>query len=344
VRTRGEEPHLVAELASRLRPGGAAFLDLNPEGEQDQRYRTVFEHWETGRFFSLERPEACRALHLERGRICAVRFMLDGEVWGFYASLDHDLLPFSDDTTIRITWPRSARRQRVRRFERVPFSTPCEAAFPDGSTEPGSILDLGAGGCRVSLHRPLELGEVIELTFEMPRTGGATRRSAAVRNRGAAPDGALVYGCQFADADEGQPDIEYHVARALAGHRAKGAAPVVVLSADEHDADLVRQALHNTGREVVAAGGVLQLGARIDQAKPAAVLISSGLSDLEAADACLLVHRTQGLGDLPVVIYGGGDTAQDQARAAGASAWIPGPAQALAVAHLFPDGGEGETG
>jgi CheY-like chemotaxis protein/c-di-GMP-binding flagellar brake protein YcgR len=335
-----DETCSAGDLVAHVNVGDAAFLDLNVTGDHDQRFRTVFQGWELGKYIVLKRPEACKALSLAKGRMCAVRFVHEGDVWGFYASLATEIHPFSEDRTVLVTWPKSARRLRVRRHERISLGIACEASYTDGGTEHGMIQDLSGGGCRVSISRALELGDLIELTFEMPGTGETMHRSVVIRNRGADPEGALQYGCQFQnETDDVQYGIEYYVARTLAGNR--GEAPphpqIFVLSSDTGDAALVRHALRSAGLDVVAARDVLNLGAQIEHSKPVGLLISGDLPDLEATVACRLVRRTQGLGELPVVIYGGDAALESKAVDAGASAWIADAAQVAAVSRLFTD-------
>ncbi len=328
----------TSELVDQLEVGSPAFLDLNPNGDLDQRFRTVFQGWELGKYIVLKRPEACKALTMAKGRLCAVRFISNGDVWGFFASLRSELRPFTEDHTILVTWPKGARRLRVRRYERISLGIPCEVSFQNGGTEPGKIEDLSAGGCRVRVSRALELGDVAELTFEMPQTGEAMRRTVLIRNRSAGTDGIMQYGCQFQEeADDAQCGIEYYVARALADSRGEEPPhpPVFVLSSDKGDAVQVRHALRNTGYDIIAAGSVLNLGARMEHAKPVGLLISGALPDIEATAACRLVRRTEGYADLPVVIFGGDPSLERKAIAAGASAWIKGPEEAASISHFF---------
>lgn len=329
----------LAELEQHLEVGGGAFLDLNPRGGQDRRYRTSIQGWDPQRRIVLKRPAACRAISMNKGRLCSVRFVEEGDIWGFVTKLASDIHPFGDDDTIIVAWPQRVRRMRVRQHQRVSVSLACRVAFQDGNTEEGSLRDLSAGGCGLRVSRTLDIAESLEITFPLPDTGEMVSRAATVRNRGNIdPDGFLEYGCQFTnEKDEIQYSIEFYVARTLAESR--GEMPpnpqVIVVSTQVEDTQDARHALRTTGFDVVPATGILDLGRRLHGGSPAAILVSASLPEIEPALACSLIRKTPGFAELPLVVFGGDIGLEQPAKDAGANAWIPTAAKVATVATLF---------
>lgn len=297
------------ELRNCLHVGLDVFLDASPGNHHSKRFPARVRGWECGHYLivGLDADNATPAVR--QGKECVIRFMHEGEVWGFTA-LFADYLQAGDHPLIQLHWPSEVARVQVRKHERVAIQIPCTAELDDGDTASGAIGDLSGGGCSLLLDREIAVGAGARLSFRMPDGGQVRGRRVIVRNRKKAPGTGFKYGCQFEASEEKDHSIELYVARKIATERGESAPhpQLLVLSRDEEDVEAARHALADSPYEVVLAAGLLDLGYRLRTCNAAGILVSTDQKELAAPEVLPLLRQTPGLEEMPLFLYGESET------------------------------------
>jgi len=325
------------DLEERLEVGLDVFLDLQPGVPNAPRYGGRIRGWETNRYILIGLNPGGAVPLIRKGKECVVRFMHDGEVWGFGAQLGetamHTELPL-----LHLHWPREVARLQVRKHERVAIEIPCTLHLGDDQTDTGTIGDLSGGGCCIVTMRNLAVGDSVHLSFRMPEGFQVNRRPVRIRNRKSEPGGKLRYGCQFQEEKEEDHGIQLFVARKKALDRGESAPhpQLLVLSRNDEDIRVVQQALAGTPYEVVAAEGILDLGYRLRTCKTAGILVSYEQKELSAIEVIPLIQQSPGMAAVPIFVYGGGSVLHGQAAGLGAALCLDHLASARDILPFLP--------
>ncbi len=303
----------IDDLGAALEVGNTVFLDLKPGEGKAHRYKTYLRGWGEGAYIILEAPARCAPL-IRQGQPCAIRFMRDGEVWGFPTRVSDTAGngPKKTGGLIRFDWPCTASRVRARRHPRVALLIPCFIHLADGSQIWGRVCDLSAGGCSIQVKTGLLKDTELSISFDLPDGIAVERLAVAIRNQRPSGDGESSYGVQFLNMEESENyGIDIFVTRTLACSRGpQDAEPVfLVLSKTLSDARLLRDALgENSLCEVLLANCFVDLCSLLTKMKPKALFLHAEQAELPAVEMCRIVKNTSGFESLPLVLYGPGES------------------------------------
>lgn len=306
-------------LEKCLAVGLDVFLDAQPGQNNAPRYPGRIRGWDVGQYILFGLNRGARLPVVRRGAECVVRFMHDGEVWGFTAAVG-EAIAQSDFPLIQLLWPTNVARIQVRKHERAPIHIPCTLHVGEDS-EDGSINDISSGGCNLLASRDLAVSDTMHLSFRMPDGGLVSRRPVIVRNRREDPSGDFSYGCQFQEEKEEDRGIELFVKRKIAMDRGE-AAPhpqLLVLSRNDDDVKTAQQGLKDSPYQAVAATGILDLGYRLRTCNAVGILISFEQKELSAIEIIPLISAAQDMEEVPLFLFGGGAELHAQATSAGAA-------------------------
>ncbi len=303
-----------------LKVGMEVFLDASPGNPNSRRFPARLRGWELSHYLLLSLASGYTMPVVRQGKECVIRFMHEGEVWGFSAVFAEQGLN-AGFPLIQLYWPREVARVQVRKHERVAIQTPCAIELKDGATCNATIDDLSGGGCSVLMNAEVAVGAVLHLTFRMPDGGQVSHRPVIVRNRRPVPGQGIKYGCQFQAVDDKDHGIQLFVARKIATERGESAPhpQILVLSRNELDVEMVQQSLANSPFEVIEAAGILDLGYRLHSCEAVGILVSFEQRELSAIEVLPLIRQSPGMGEIPLFMYGGGTGLRDQALAMGAT-------------------------
>lgn len=303
-----------------LKVGMEVYLDANPGHPSSKRFPARLRGWELGHYILVGVAAGGGMPTVRQGRECVIRFMHEGEVWGFSAVFAEQGLN-GGFPLIQLYWPREVARVQVRKYERVAIQTPCAVELEDGTNRPATIDDLSGGGCSVLLDSEIAVGATLRLSFRMPDGGQVSRRPVIVRNRRPVPGQGVKYGCQFQAVDDKDHGIQLFVARKIATDRGESAPhlQILVLSRNELDVEMAQHSLAGSPFEVIEASGILDLGYRLRSCKAVAILISFEQKELSAIEVLPLIRQSPGMDTIPLFMYGGGMGLRDQALAMGAT-------------------------
>lgn len=303
-----------------LKVGMEVFLDASPGSPNSRRFPARLRGWELGHYLLLGVTPGQPVPVVRQGKECVIRFMHEGEVWGFSAVFAEQGMN-AGFPLIQLYWPREVARVQVRKHERVAIQTPCAIDNENGATYAATIDDLSGGGCSVLVDAEFAVGTVLRLSFRMPDGGQVSRRPVIVRNRRPVPGQGIKYGCQFQAVDEKDHGIQLFVARKIATERGESAPhpQILVLSRNELDVEMVQQSLANSSFEVIEAAGILDLGYRLHSCEAVGILISFEQRELSAIEILPLIRQSPGMGEIPLFMYGGGTGLRDQALTMGAT-------------------------
>lgn len=325
------------ELEKCLAVGLEVFLDPNPGSPNSRRYAAKVRGWERNRYLILGLVAAGPAPVIRQGKDCVIRFMHEGEVWGFTAQFAEEVLS-GGYPLLQLYWPVEVARVQVRKHERVAIQTPCRVSLQDGSDIDGMIGDLSGGGCSLTIATDIEVGTTLYLSFRMPDGGNVSQRPVIVRNKKKVPGQGTKCGCQFQLAEAKDHSIELFVARKIAIERGESAPhpQVLVLSRNERDVEVAQQALAGSPFEVVEAAGILDLGYRLRTCAADGILISFEQRELSAIEVLSLIRQSPGLEEMPLFMYGG-DSLRDQALSMGATLCLDDLSHARQIITYLPD-------
>lgn len=303
-----------------LTVGMEVFLDASPGNPNAPRFPARLRGWERGHYILVALVPGGTVPVVRQGKECVIRFMHEGEVWGFSAAFSDQGFE-SGYPIYQLYWPREVARVQVRKHERVAIKTPCTIEFEDGTQRQATVGDLSGGGCSLVVATEIAVGSPLRLSFKMPDGGNVSRRPVIVRNRRVVGGEGIQYGCQFQAADEKDHGIQLFVARKIAAVRGESAPhlQILVLSRNERDLEMVQQCLAGQPYEVIEASGILDLGYRLHSCEAVAILISAEQKELSATEVLSLIRQSPGMEQIPLFLYGGGEGLRDQARHSGAT-------------------------
>lgn len=336
--TEADQNACAMALERCLKVGMEVFLDASPGSPNSKRFHARLRGWELGHYILVSLIAGAGAPAVRQGKECVIRFMHEGEVWGFSAVFAEQGLN-AGFPLIQLYWPREVARVQVRKHERVAIQTPCAIELEDGTSRAATIDDLSGGGCSLLVDSEIPVGVILRLTFRMPDGGQVNRRPVIVRNRRPVPGQGLKYGCQFQAVEDKDHGIQLFVARKIATDRGESAPhpQILVLSRNELDVEMAQQALASSPFEVIEAAGILDLGYRLRSCEAVAILISFEQKELSALEVLPLIRQSPGMGAIPLFIYGGGAGLTDQALAMGATLCLNDLSETLQILPYLPE-------
>ena len=306
-------------LEKCLTVGLDVFLDAQPGENNAPRYPGRIRGWDEGQYILFGLNRGARLPVVRRNAECVVRFMHEGEVWGFTAAVG-DAITQTEFPLIQLHWPSKVARIQVRKHERAPIHIPCTLHVGEES-EDCYINDISSGGCSLVATRNLAVSDTMHLSFRMPDGGLVSRRPVIIRNRREEPPSTFTYGCQFQEEKEEDRGIELFVKRKIAMDRGE-AAPhpqLLVLSSNDEEVQVAQHGLKDSPYQAVAATGILDLGYRIKTCNTVGILVSFEQKELSAIEIIPLIKATQEMEEVPLFLYGGGTDLHAQAKGAGAA-------------------------
>lgn len=320
-----------------LKVGMEVFLDASPGNPNSKRFSAKLRGWELGHYILVGLPQGTVVASARPGKSCVIRFMHEGEVWGFSAVIAEQGMN-AGFPLIQLYWPREVARVQVRKHERVAIQTPCTIELTNGQRVAATIGDLSGGGCSLHANAAIDTGATLYLTFRMPDGGQVNRRPVIVRNCRPVPGQGIKYGCQFQAAEDKDHGIQLFVARKIAIERGESAPhpQILVLTRNDQDVEMAQQALGTSRFEVIEAAGILDLGYRLHSCEAVAILISFEQRELSAIEVLPLIRQSPGMDSIPLFIYGGGASLQDQALEMGATLCLNGVNEVPRILPYLP--------
>jgi CheY-like chemotaxis protein len=281
----------------------------DPLRKESRRYQSVVRGWRRGEYIMLDRPrvDGRSFLMLRESQDCQIRYMFEGKACGF----DSRVIDFDTrrhNPYMRVRWPEQLEYTYFRRGERIKVNFPC-AVEADGRTHASAVLkELSQGGCGFELSQPLEKGQTVELSCELPN--GVIIQALPLMVCGVREQGrSHFHGCAFTDDPHpGKDDIGFFVVSRLAAeHGAPSAAQakrVLVLDAVNARASIIARQLNRKGHDTSQASSIVDACYRLKTLPHSAVAIASELPGLSGAALLGLLRATPEFERLPVVLYG----------------------------------------
>lgn len=309
-------------LEEHLTVGLDVYLEIKPEGSGSLRCKSLVLGWDPGNFIMLEKPEGRGVPIIRKGQQWAVRFIHEGEIWGFFTVIEN-LLPFRHEQIVQVLWPKEVARVKIRRHERATVSVACCIQPAQGGVVEGSLTDISASGCRIRTNITAVPGDTLHLSFNLPGGVLVNHLEAIVRGRQLGAAGITYLGCEFSNLLESEHyGIGMFVTRWLVQQREmRSKRPRILLLSDTaSEMGVAQSALGDDEYEIVPVSGMVELGYHLRISMPKALLISSDQKDISAIDTCRIVKSTPGFEELPIIIYNDcGGTLREKAQAAGAA-------------------------
>lgn len=316
-----ERDHAGEDLDQWLLAGMVAFLEVSPKSGCEVRCKTIIRSWERDSFILVDKPK----VKVRRSHRCALRFMRDGVVWGFYTFIS-DPSPDRAGKLMRLTWPKEIQHVHLRRYERVKVSIPCSFHLEDGSVHQAMVQDMSYGGCCILSDALLWEGMKIMMNLTLPDGIQIEELALEVKNRRPGNVGEGSYGCAFVDEKEAERSgMGMFINRIITMERgqAGGAFQVLLLTGEEKEATILQEAADDASLNIRKVNGVVDLFHHIRVHIPIAVFVNAVQRDMSALDICRILRGTQGIEAIQVVVYGGeAGQMQEKAIAAGASAYL----------------------
>lgn len=140
------------------------YLDLKIQNKAI-RCKSRIVGWHKEQFFILEGPRVNgKDLPSKPGEAMVVRFMLDGTIYGFNATLVRKiLLPIQ---MWLMSYPNIVETKTLRQDERLSMLIP--ASIHGQEKNKALILDLSKGGALVEVNQKFELGSKLKISFSLP--------------------------------------------------------------------------------------------------------------------------------------------------------------------------------
>jgi c-di-GMP-binding flagellar brake protein YcgR len=198
----------ATEIASFLEVGNTGTFHTGPAAKEALKFRTAFRGWREGNHILLDRPRSSdgKMALLKEKLPCVIRFLSEGRACAMNSIvLDWDSR--SDQPAMRIAWPKSIHYVGLRRTERVNVNIKCTVDWGNNLPTLETISDMSAGGCGVRCKRKTELGQALELGFELP--GGQVMHGIRTEVRHIREtDNDFILGVSFLS---GQPQVENEI-------------------------------------------------------------------------------------------------------------------------------------
>jgi len=309
--------------------GRPAVLTISAKRGGEATARAVIRGWQRGSYVLLDIPDDTGLGSGPRvGDTCRLRFLAEGDACGLDATLI-DLGSGSHFSYIKIAWPHKLTMTRVRKHARVQVNLPCTVHLGTGDPIPGEIQDISAGGCRLSIDRPLPQRVQINVHFSLPGNAQPVNQPAETCASGVFVGGAWI-GCKFTDiSEELRYDIEFFVATTAANLRigSQTGNRILIMHPDLAQIAPLRQALSTQGYEVTVAHNVLDGFFWLRAGMPSAVMLHADLKPFRGMDVVTSLRALPAFAALPVVLFGGSDADQAAAVKAGVTQYLVSSAQ-----------------
>lgn len=298
-------------LEKILLVGRATIVDpCSEEDDKSLRFGAFVRGWLVGEYILLDsRMTTDQAGALNRGQRCILRFMADGTAYAFPTRVI-DMGSGAYYSFFRVAWPTEIKRVCVRKYERVDVELPVAVEAEDGTPIRGDLIDLSAGGCRVTLPRSYEKNDKIVLSFNLPDGTALDKISGIVRNVITLKEKNFI-GLQFENLTEEQrQNIEFFVTTTLGQRRAglsNGRWVLIIDPRAERTSNLLHS-LEQEGVKTILEESTVTGIARMSVALPSAILISHEQNGCTGMDICKVIRSTQRYSSVPLYIYGVGGT------------------------------------
>lgn len=331
------------EIEHCLEVGRPAVLSIAARRGGDRSTRAIIRGWQRGSYVLLDIPDdSGLGVGPRVGDRCKLRFLADGDACSLDATLI-DLGIGSHFSYIKIAWPHAVTLTRVRKHQRVHVHLPCSVRRDTGNPISGEIQDISAGGCRISLEKPIPQGVFITVEFQLPDVPAPINVSAEICATGMFPSAAWL-GCRFVDVpDDIRYTIDFFVATTAASLRANQPRTnqVLVISPDLAQAASLKQALASQGHDVIIAPNIIDGFFWLRACSPALLLIHANPVPFRGTDVLVALRAIPAFSTTPIVLYGGPLENQKAVLDAGANQYLPAAAQVqelvtAVAAHLKP--------
>lgn len=316
----------LERLEASMEVGAAAFLEFGLKTEQPLRDRSAIRGWDQGNYIIVDRPVRKDKLFFRPHEECAVRFLREGTAWGFYTAV-MESSPSKYHNLLWLAWPQDASCVMLRRHERVSVQVPCVLHVEDEAVVRATVRDISASGCCISgdsfiLHAETRM----RATFLLPDGAVIEEIPILVRNQQTGVGAGHRYGCEFLDIPEADREtISFFILKALSAQRGGASTGASLLLLTDNDATVGH--LQAVGRaedlNILTANCVVDMCFQLRAFSPKALLLDVTHAETGIPELCGMVHKTHGIGDMPIVLLGALPWREEQrAIAAGAQASV----------------------
>lgn len=296
----------LQELERVFIVGLPVFLQIIAVGRPGIRHKTTLCGWESGQFIILDRSSAQGLFFTRADQACTVRFMREGEAWGFRSTI-LDASISETGHLIRVAWPRECARVALRRHKRAMVDAPCVVQHPENGETQGRLADVSTGGCRFCSHTAFAAGSELKIAFKLPDGIAVEDEPIIVRNCREDAQGMSHHGCEFKDPSCGERSgITLFVERSIVRRRgAKQAGKyILMLTKNRADAEAVEELCAQTHQALTVSQGVIDAFHAVALARPSMVLINAAFEEMPADDVCRIIKRTPRFESVPLGVYG----------------------------------------
>lgn len=318
------------EIEACLTVGTPVIFYPGPQRKGVAHYKTVFRGWRRGTHIIADRPatETGVMANLREGMDCTLCFIREGKAWAFSTQvMSWDMSGPIQYTRLR--WPLQIESTQFRQGERIEVSLPCKLRPEGGKMVMGTVEDMSQGGCGVHTVHMMEKGARVALSFTFPDGTGVHEVRTVIRN--VRPRGnAFFLGLAF---EEGQVaavnDIAFFVTsrieRLRGGLFVTEAAPrVLIIDTNADRAGKILWNLNRRGVEGYIAHNVVEGFYRLRAVPPRMVVVGYDNADLPGSEVTRLIRSSETRRQLHILVYGGEDSAAEEAaKAAGADEHFP---------------------
>ena len=313
------------DVESFFQVGRAVVLHSGHIQGEEGRIRTFMRGWQRGSYLLLDIPRSsAKAVSLRVGDPCVLRFLANGDACGCGSEVE-DLGTGSHFSFVRVRWPESVSCVKVRKHERVHLHAPCDVTLDNGKILEGELVDMSAGGCKVTVPNVLPKNDRVGLSFSLPDGSAVENIQAIICASADAADSAWI-GCEYHDPEEAALyDIEFFVATTLARLRSDRSGPnhVLIIEPDANSVNSLKIGLKSAGFEVTLAPGPVDGFFWLRLATPSILLASADQQVINGADMVKIIKTTRQFRNLPIIVYGGNADIGKRAVEAGAASHMP---------------------
>jgi CheY-like chemotaxis protein len=296
-------------------------VTVDPSFSDPERFTTELRGWQDGAYLLFDWPADPTEAAVPRSHhAVTVQFLADGNACGFQATVLS--AGSTSSPQFRISWPDHVEQLSLRKDERISVNAPCVVQAASGDSVEGRLVDISAGGCKVTVAS--DEGLVSDVMVDFSLEGGLTCSGlpAMVRSVTKGPLG-IVLGCQFQGLpDITRYDIQFYVATTVERMRDTTGSGQRVLVIDNDVARLnqLRDALSISDIHIASATNVVDGFYRLRLRPPDMLILNSALEGLDTESVCRLVISTRGFENLQIAVYGVENASEsERLRAAGAA-------------------------
>lgn len=315
----------ATEIASFLEVGNTGTFHTGPAVKDAVKFRTAFRGWREGNHILMDKPRSGdgKTAVLKEKMPCVIRFLSEGRA----CALDSRVIDWdsrSDQPSMRIAWPKAIHYVGLRRTERVNVEIKCTVDWGNNLPTLERIVDMSTGGCGIRCKRKCEMGQVLELGFELP--GGQVMHGVRTEMRHIREmDGDFVLGGAFIPGQQQvENELRFFVNRLLgtatpsSDSATSSLAPVfkpnpkriIIFENDEKMQGRFKRNFERIECEAFFPKDALDGLGGLRMAAPGAIVIRQDYGSVLGMELARVIRSAPDFAKIPLYVYGGeGDTA-----------------------------------